>query len=125
MAGEHGGEDECAEPAAFPVLIGLQKPHPAGVELEFLAGAAVGDGDCEPAFAEPQLLVGEPVQGRVTYVESLPQEELAHLGQPDAVPDQAGNLLPVLTADRPSLPAGTTRACSPGGQDLREPPRGQ
>ena len=120
VASENGGEDERLEAAALPVFAGFQQSHPAGIELELLAGAAVGDRDGEPAFAEPKFRDGEPVQGRVTDIDPLPQKKLAPLGQPDAILDEAGDRLPVLLADRPSLAVGTPRTCSEDGENLRQ-----
>ena len=109
-------EDRVYEAVALTVFAGFQRSHPAGIELELLAGAAVGGRDGESAFTEPKFRDGEAVQGRVTDVDSLPQKKLAPLGQPDAILDEAGDRLPVLLADRPSLPVGTPRTCSEGGE---------
>ena len=117
---ENRGEDERFEVATLTVFAGLQQSHPAGIELELLAGPTVSDRDGEPAFAEPKFRDGEAVQGRVTDIDPLPQKKFARLGQPDAILDEAGDLLPVLLADRPSFPVGAPRTCSEGGENVRE-----
>jgi hypothetical protein len=76
VAGAYGGKDEGAEPAAAAGLIRLKRAHRAGVELEFLAGAAVGYRDRGRVLSQRELRTGKPVKSRVGNVDALPQQEL-------------------------------------------------
>jgi len=81
MPRAHRGEDPRSRAAALAVGPGLQPQHPAGVELHFLAGPAVGDRDGRRRAPEAQLGDREAVQRRVRHLDALAQKEPPHLRQ--------------------------------------------
>ncbi len=86
MAREHRGEDPRPE-APAPAAGGIRREvrHPAGVELDLLAGAAVGDRNRRGGgVPEAELGDREAPEGRVADLDALAPEELPDLGQPPA-----------------------------------------
>ncbi len=70
-----GVRDPGAEATAFAVLVGLEQGHPPGVDVDLLAGLAVGDREGRSTLAEPELGHREPVQRRVRDVDAFAMQE--------------------------------------------------
>jgi hypothetical protein len=84
VAREHHGEDPRPKAPAPPGRIGGEVRHPAGVELDLLAGAAVGDRNRRGGVPEAELGDREAPEGRVADLDALAPEQLPDLGQPPA-----------------------------------------
>jgi hypothetical protein len=84
VARSHGREDPRAEPALVPDQ--RQPANPARIELELLAGCAVGNWDGRRRAAESQLEDGEAIERRIRQIDALADQQLANLREPEAVP---------------------------------------
>ena len=62
-----------------------QPADPAGIELQLLAGLAVGDGIVGAVWPNSQLDDGKPMQRGIRQVDALAGQQLANLRQPQAV----------------------------------------
>src|ERR1700730_2290387 len=85
MSRANRSEDPCAEATPLAEEIRLEQRHPAGVELQLLAGGAVGDGDRRRGAAERQLRDGEAVQRRVGHGDAPAQEQPPHFVELDVM----------------------------------------
>src|SRR6266446_233157 len=105
VARADGGEDPRPEAAPLAEEIRREERHPAGIQLDLLAGAAVGDGYARRGAAEAQFGDGEAVQRRVRDLDALPREEPARLREPHALRQQPPDRGALLFAAGPRLAA--------------------
>jgi transposase len=117
MTGADGGEDPGPEAAALGRAVGFYPPHPAGIELDFLAGLAVGHRDRRGAAPEAELGDVEAVQRSVGDHDVVATaQELADLGEPHPLGEQGHEEDAVLLAQRPRVAAGALGGGGQGGE---------
>jgi len=98
VARADGGEDPRPEAAPLAEQVALQERHPAGVDLHFRAGGAVGDRDGRRRPPEPKLSQREAAERGVADRDALAAQQLADPGEPDAVREVARDDLAVRRA---------------------------
>ena len=81
-------EDPRPELATPAMLVGLEQRHPARVDVDLLAGFAVGDRDRWTTLTEAELGDREPMQRRVRHVDAAPVQQSPDLREPDPGRDQ-------------------------------------
>ncbi len=110
VARADGGEDPRPEAAPLAEQVALQERHPAGVDLHFRAGGAVGDRDGRRRPPEPKLSQREAAERGVADRDALAAQQLADPGEPDAVREVARDEVAVCRAHRPALPPRPPRS---------------
>ena len=120
VAGQNRREDPRPEAPTSALRVGRQMRHPAGVELDLLARATVGEWDRRRGTPPAELLQGEAPQRGVTDRHALAPEQRADLGQPHVGAHEPLDDPAVGRARGPAVAMGAPRARLDGADDRGE-----
>jgi hypothetical protein len=120
VAGEDGGEDPGAEAPAAARGVGRQVRHPAGVELDFLPGTAIGERDRRRGAPPAEFSQGEAPEHGIADQHPLASEQLADLGQPYLGPQVPRDDVPLGRAHGPAVAMRPPRPRLDGADDRGE-----
>ncbi len=120
IARHMGREDPGAQPAASAPQIGLEVMHPAGVDLELVAGLAIGDRDRGGRTAEAELSDREAPQRRIGQLDTAPSQQPTDLRKSDAALQARRDELALPGAHLPGLAPPAAPVRLQGGHDRRD-----
>ena len=123
MPRAHRGKDPGAKPTFLP--LGQREPaDPARIDLQLLARLAIEHRDRRRRLAKLQLEDREAVQRGIGDLDTLPDEQLANLGEPQALTEPALDRGALLADTAPTRrragdrPSGAARG-APDGRPRR------
>jgi hypothetical protein len=109
-------EDPRPHSSASTLGIGLKQDHPTRIELDFVPGLAVGDGDRRRGPTEVELRDSETVQSGVRNRNTLSNQQAPNLGKPDASIEEFLDRRALSNGQGPAVAVGPATVGAQGDQ---------